>query len=124
MTNGSTSDTSTNAADGGGSVAQNKAASRRWIEVFNERDDAAEAEIRGPDYIAHAPASLEPTPLDSDAWTKFLAGFVNGFPDLRLTVEARSAKAIWSPNGCSSKAPIQASSRGFHRRIERSRSPG
>ena len=87
MTNGSTSNTSTNAADGGGSVEQNKAASRRWIEVFNERDDAAEAEVRGPNYIAHAPASLEPKPLDSDAWTKFLAGFVNGFPDLRLTVE-------------------------------------
>ena len=81
MTNGS------NAADGGGSVEQNKAASRRWIEVFNERDDAAEAEIRGPNYIAHAPASLEPKPLDSDAWTKFLEGFVNGFPDLRLTVK-------------------------------------
>ena len=65
---------------------QNKAASRRWIEVFKS-DDAAEAEIRGPNYIAHAPASLEPKPLDPDAWTKFLAGFVNGFPDLRLTVE-------------------------------------
>jgi predicted ester cyclase len=42
---------------------------------------------RGPDYAAHAPASLEPVPLDSEAWTRFLSGFVDGFPDLRLTVE-------------------------------------
>jgi predicted ester cyclase len=69
------------------SVEHNKAVSRRWIDVFNERDDAGEAEVRAPDYVAHAPASLEPAPLDSDAWTRFLAGFVEGFPDLRLTVE-------------------------------------
>ena len=69
------------------SVEHNKAVSRRWIEVFNARDDAAEADVRGPDYVAHAPASLEPAPLDSEAWTRFLSGFVEGFPDLRLTVE-------------------------------------
>jgi predicted ester cyclase len=72
---------------GATSVEHNKAVSRRWIEVFNERDDAAEADVRGPDYVAHAPASLEPEPLDSEAWTRFLSGFVQGFPDLRLTVE-------------------------------------
>jgi predicted ester cyclase len=71
----------------GTSVEHNKAVSRRWIEVFNARDDAAEADIRGPAYVAHAPASLEPAPLDSEAWTQFLSGFVEGFPDLRLTVE-------------------------------------
>jgi predicted ester cyclase len=65
----------------------NKAESRRWIEVFNQRDDAAEADVRGPGFVAYAPASLEPDPLNSEAWTKFLAGFVEGFPDLRLTVE-------------------------------------
>ena len=78
-----TSETSTDPA----SVKRNKALSRRWIEVFNQRDDAAEAAVRTPDYVAHAPASLEPAPLDSEAWTQFLAGFVEGFPDLRLTVE-------------------------------------
>jgi predicted ester cyclase len=72
---------------GGTSVQDNKAVSRRWIEVFNARDDAAEADIRGPAYVAHAPASLEPAPLDSEGWTQFLSGFVEGFPDLRLTVE-------------------------------------
>jgi predicted ester cyclase len=71
----------------GASVEHNKAISRRWIDAFNERDDEGEADVRGPGYIAHAPASLEPRPLDSEAWTKFLAGFVEGFPDLRLTVE-------------------------------------
>jgi steroid delta-isomerase-like uncharacterized protein len=68
-------------------VERNKAVARRWIEVFNERDDAAEAAVRAPDYLGHAPASLEPTPLDSEAWTRFLADFVEAFPDLHLTVE-------------------------------------
>ena len=72
---------------GATSVGHNKAVSRRWIEVFNERDDAAEADVRAPGYVAHAPASLEPEPLDSEAWTRFLAGFVEGFPDLRMSVE-------------------------------------
>jgi predicted ester cyclase len=71
----------------GTSVERNKAVSRRWIEVFNERDDAGEAEVRAQDYVAYAPVSLEPAPLDSEAWTRFLAGFVEGFPDLQLTVE-------------------------------------
>lgn len=69
-------------------VKQNKEISRRWIEVFNLRDDAAEAEVRAPEFVAYAPASLEPDPLRSEPWAKFLAGFVEGFPDLRLTVEA------------------------------------
>lgn len=69
------------------SVERNKAVSRRWIDVFNARDDAAEADVRAADYVAHAPASLEPAPLNSDTWPRFLAGFVEGFPDLRLTVE-------------------------------------
>ena len=68
-------------------VERNKAASRRWIEVFNQRDDAGEADVRAPDFVAYAPASLEPAPLDSETWTRFLSGFVTGFPDLRLTVE-------------------------------------
>ena len=66
---------------------RHKAVSRRWIEAFNERDDAAEAAVRAPDYVAHAPVSLETAALDSAAWVKFLAGFVDAFPDLRLTVE-------------------------------------
>ncbi|HEX4734745.1 MAG TPA: ester cyclase [Thermoleophilaceae bacterium] len=68
-------------------TARNKELSRRWIAVFNERDDAAQADVLGPGYVAHAPASLEPAPLDSEAWARFLAGFVEGFPDLQLTVE-------------------------------------
>ena len=90
MANEPTPDTTTDSPtqpDGPASVEHNKAVSRRWIEVFNERDDAAEADVRAPDYVAHAPASLEPAPLDSETWTRFLSGFVEGFPDLRLTVE-------------------------------------
>lgn len=69
------------------SVEHNKALSRRWIDVFNQRDDAAEADVRTRDYVAYAPASLEPAPLDSEAWTRFLSEFVDAFPDLHLTVE-------------------------------------
>jgi hypothetical protein len=43
--------------------------------------------VRTQDYVAYAPVSLEPAPLDSEAWTRFLAGFVEAFPDLQLTVE-------------------------------------
>jgi steroid delta-isomerase-like uncharacterized protein len=69
------------------SVEHNKVVSRRWIDLFNERDDEGQADVIAPDYVAYAPVSLEPAPLDSEAWTRFLAGFVEGFPDLRLTVE-------------------------------------
>ena len=47
----------------------------------------AEADVRAPDFVAFAPESLEPDPLRSEAWAEFLAGFVEGFPDLRLTIE-------------------------------------
>ena len=90
MTNEPTPDTTTDEPSRPGaatSVERNKAVSRRWIEVFNKRDDAAEADVRTPDYVAYAPASLEPAPLDSEAWTRFLSGFVEAFPDLQLTVE-------------------------------------
>jgi predicted ester cyclase len=72
---------------GASGVERNKAVSRRWIEVFNQRDDAGEEDVRSSDFVAYAPTSLEPDPLGPEAWTKFLAGFVEGFPDLRLTVE-------------------------------------
>ena len=83
----------TNETSDATAVESNKAASRRWIEVFNERDDAAEADVRGQGYVAYAPESLEPAPLDSEAWTRFLAGFVEGFPDLQITVENSVAEA-------------------------------
>jgi predicted ester cyclase len=73
-------------------VERNKAVSRLWIEVFNERDDAGEADVRSQHYVAHAPVSLEPAPLDSEAWTRFLAGFVKAFPDLQIRVEAAVAE--------------------------------
>lgn len=81
-----TTNQSTQASDAT-SLDRNKAVSRRWIEAFNVRDDAAEAGVRAPEFVAYAPVSLEPAPLDSESWTRFLAGFVEGFPDLRLTVE-------------------------------------
>ncbi len=32
------------------SVEHNKAVSRRWIDVFNARDNTAETDVRAPDY--------------------------------------------------------------------------
>src|SRR5687767_9970183 len=51
------------------SVAEvNRTSARRWIEAFNERDVRGEADARTDDYLAHAPASIEPETLDSAAW--------------------------------------------------------
>ena len=69
------------------SVERNKDVSRRWIELFNERDEPGQADVLAEDYVAYAPASLEPAPLDPEAWAGFLAGFAEGFPDLQLTIE-------------------------------------
>ena len=63
----------------------NKAIVLRWIEAYNERDTQAEADARAPGYVAHAPGL--PDLLDSQAWTQFIASFIEAFPDLRLTVE-------------------------------------
>lgn len=71
----------------------NKAASRRWIQAFNDGDLQAEADSLSEDFVAHAPASLAPDPLDSQAWAEFLAGFREGFPDLHLTIEDSVADA-------------------------------
>src|SRR3954451_8474066 len=73
------------------SAEDNRIVARRWIDAFNARDDAAEAAARTPDYIAHAPDSIETAALDSDAWVGFLGGFLEGFPDLHLEVLDSSA---------------------------------
>jgi predicted ester cyclase len=69
----------------------NRIVASRWIDAFNARDDAAEAAARAADYIAHAPESIQPAALDSDAWVEFLRVFVEGFPDLHLEVLGSSA---------------------------------
>jgi steroid delta-isomerase-like uncharacterized protein len=70
---------------------RNRMVARRWIDAFNARDDAAEAEARTTDYIAHAPDSIQTAALDSDAWVEFLGGFLEGFPDLHLEVQGTAA---------------------------------
>jgi predicted ester cyclase len=78
-------------ATGIGSAEHNRIAASRWIDAFNARDDAAEAAARTAGYIAHAPQSIEPAALDSEAWIEFLAVFLEGFPDLHLEVLDSSA---------------------------------
>jgi steroid delta-isomerase-like uncharacterized protein len=65
--------------------AELKAVIRRWIDAFNDRDDAVEAQVRAPDYVAYAPG--EPEPLRDEAWRALLGGFVEAMPDLRITIE-------------------------------------
>jgi predicted ester cyclase len=74
-----------------GSAEHNRIVASQWIDAFNARDDAAEADARTADYIAHAPDSIQSAPLDSDAWFEFLGGFLKGFPDLHLEVLGASA---------------------------------
>ena len=70
-------------------VERNKAASRRWIEVFNQRDDAAEADVRAPGFVAYAPASLEPAP-----WTpRHGPGFSPASSPVSLTFGSRWRRA-------------------------------
>jgi predicted ester cyclase len=73
------------------SAEDNRMVARRWIDAFNARDDDAEAGARTAGYVAHAPASIQPAALDSDAWVEFLAGFLEGFPDLHLEVQDSAA---------------------------------
>lgn len=69
------------------SIAHNRRIAREWIEQFNRRNHAYEAEILTSDYIAYPPESLSPAPFDHDAWTGFLQGFLTGFPDLHLEIQ-------------------------------------
>lgn len=73
------------------SAEDNRTVARRWIDAFNARDDAAETAARTSDFVAHAPESIQPTALDSDAWVAFLDVFREGFPDLHLEVLDSSA---------------------------------
>jgi steroid delta-isomerase-like uncharacterized protein len=73
------------------SAEHNRMVASRWIDAFNTRDSAAETAARTADYVAHAPESIQPAALDSDAWVEFLGVFVEGFPDLHLEVLDSSA---------------------------------
>ncbi|MGH2899881.1 MAG: ester cyclase [Solirubrobacteraceae bacterium] len=76
-----------------GSAEHNRLVARRWIDAFNDRDDAGEAAARSAGYIAHAPDSIQAEVIDSDGWLEFLAGFLEGFPDLHIEVQDSSADA-------------------------------
>ena len=114
-----TTETSSNIAFGG---AQRRLA-LAWIDAFNARDDAAEAAARTADYIAHAPESIEPAPLDSDAWVGFLGVFVEGFPDLHLEVLGVRPTRGWSRSASCSPGRTPARSAGSRRPAARSGSP-
>jgi steroid delta-isomerase-like uncharacterized protein len=67
------------------SAGEHTAVIRRWIDAYNDRDEAVEAEVRAPEYVAYAPG--EPKPLGDEAWRAFIGGFVDAMPDLRITIE-------------------------------------
>ncbi len=70
---------------------ENRLAAREWIDAFNARDDAGEANARTANYTAYAPESMHLPALDSDAWVAFLGAFLEGFPDLHLDVQSTVA---------------------------------
>jgi steroid delta-isomerase-like uncharacterized protein len=79
-----------------------KALNRRWIAAFNERDWETERAVRDNGF--HAILSGAPAPLDNDAWSGFLHGFVAAFPDSIIRVEDCIAEGDavvtrWSLNG-------------------------
>lgn len=82
---------STGTTDTATPAERNRAAARRWIDAFNARDHEAEAAARTPGYVAHAPDGIRPEPMDDEGWRAFLAGFLEGFPDLRLEVLGSAA---------------------------------
>jgi steroid delta-isomerase-like uncharacterized protein len=63
-----------------------KALNQSWIDAFNNRDWAAEASFRAPNF--HATLSGSPQPLDNVAWSGFLQGFAASFPDSRIEVHS------------------------------------
>ncbi|HZR98274.1 MAG TPA: ester cyclase [Chloroflexota bacterium] len=65
-------------------TAENEAIIRGWFQAFNDRDWPAEAAVHAADFVAHVPGA---PPLDNEAWKAFIAAFVAGFPDFRLTIE-------------------------------------
>lgn len=97
---------------GATSISNNQAVSRRWIEVFNERDDAAEAHVRAPGYVAHAPASLEPAPAELRVVDSVPFGIrQKGSQIFDSRWRTLSRKAISSHSVSTSRAPTPANSR-------------
>lgn len=79
-----------------------KTLNRRWIAAFNERDWETERAVRSNDF--RAILSGAPAPLDNDAWSGFLKGFVTAFPDSVIEVEdciaeGHTVVTRWSLNG-------------------------
>jgi steroid delta-isomerase-like uncharacterized protein len=62
-----------------------RTATLRWIDAFNRHDWKAEAAYRTPDFRAHL--SMIPEPFDGVSWGQFLTGFIEGFPDGKITIE-------------------------------------
>ena len=62
-----------------------KSLNRRWIAAFNERNWETERAVRSDDF--RAILSGAPAPLDNEAWSGFLKGFVTAFPDSVIEIE-------------------------------------
>ena len=62
-----------------------KSLNRRWIAAFNDRNWETERAVRSDDF--RAILSGAPAPLDNEAWSGFLKGFVTAFPDSVIEIE-------------------------------------
>ncbi len=71
------------------STDENKARSRRWRELCDQRDPSA-AEYLAPDAVVHLPGA--PGPLHREQVLGLLDRFYAAFPDLHHTVEDQVAE--------------------------------
>jgi steroid delta-isomerase-like uncharacterized protein len=72
------------------SAEDSKRVNLQWIQAFNERDWAAEADYRTSEYVAHM--SGMPMPLNGDGWNGFMVEFTRAFPDAQISVDAAVAE--------------------------------
>jgi steroid delta-isomerase-like uncharacterized protein len=90
------------AAGGARPAGDPEALNRRWIQAFNERDWETERAVRAPAFRAYL--SGAPEPLDTEAWSGFMAAFTKGFPDSRIAIDScivdgDSVATRWSLTG-------------------------
>ena len=105
------------------SVGHNKAVSRRWIEVFNERDDRPKRT-----FVRLSTLPMLPRVWNPNRWTPRhgLGSLRASSTGSRIFVSpwrTRWEKVTWSHSASTSRAPTPGSSKGFHRPKARSHSP-
>jgi len=109
---------------GATSVEHNKAVSRRWVEAFNERDDAAEADVRGPDFVATPLQVWSPSRWIQRPGPGFSRDSSRGSRIFGSRSKTRLERAAWSRSACTSRARTPGSFKAYRRANGRSPASG